>query len=46
MNSVKFLPWIMEFLGVPLRVKDKPPEEPDSETDEEMKADETLLKAH
>ena len=46
MNSVKFLPWIMEFLGVPLRVKDKPPEEPDSETDDEMRADEALLKAH
>ena len=35
MPSWKFLPWIMEYLGVPMRVKDPPPPEPDSETDPE-----------
>jgi len=44
--SWKFLPWIMEFLGVPLRVKDPPPPEEDSETDEEMKEDPVRLKEH
>lgn len=42
--SWKFLPWIMEFLGVDLRVKDPPPPEEDSQTDEEW--DEARLKQH
>lgn len=42
--SWKFLPWIMEFLGVELRVKDPPPPEEDSATDEEW--DEARLKQH
>lgn len=42
--SWKFLPWIMEFLGVDLRVKDPPPPEEDSVTDEEW--DEARLKQH
>ena len=46
MASWKFLPWIMEFLGVPLKCNPPPPEEPDSETDEEMQADPERLKAH
>jgi len=44
MPSWKFLPWIMEFLGVPLRVKDPPPPEKDSDTDEEWDAEK--MKAH
>ena len=44
MPSWKFLPWIMEFLGIPLRVKDPPPPEPDSQTDEEW--DEETKKKH
>ena len=35
MPSWKFIPWILEHLGVPLRVKEKPPPEPDSVTDGE-----------
>jgi len=42
--SWKFLPWIMEFLGIPLRVNDPPPPEEDSETDKEW--DEERLKQH
>ena len=42
--SWKFLPWVMEFLGVLLRVKDPPPPEEDSQTDEEW--DEARLKQH
>lgn len=42
--SWKFLPWIMEFLEIPLRVKDPPPPEEDSATDEEW--DEARLKQH
>lgn len=44
MPSWKFLPWIMEFLGIPLRVKDPPPPAEDSETDKEW--DEETLKKH
>ena len=44
MPSWKFLPWIMEFLEIPLRVKDPPPPEPDSQTDEE--GDEETKKKH
>lgn len=44
MPSWKFIPWILEFLGVPLKVKEKPPPEPDSETDAEW--DDVKLKQH
>lgn len=36
--SWKFLPWIMEFLGIPLRVKDPPPPDQDSDTDSQWSA--------
>ena len=42
--SWKFIPWIMEFLGVALDVKDPPPPEDDSVTDEEW--DDVKKKAH
>lgn len=42
--SWKFLPWIMEFLGIPMRIKDPPPPEEDSETDAEW--DEARVKQH
>ena len=42
--SWKFLPWIMEFLGVPLCVKDPPPPEQDSDT--ESAWSEGRVKAH
>jgi hypothetical protein len=42
--SWKFLPWIMDFLNIPLRVKDPPSPEEDSETDAEW--DEARLKQH
>jgi hypothetical protein len=42
--SWKFLPWIMEFLAIPLCVKDPPPPEDESETDAEW--DEARLKQH
>ena len=44
MPSWKFLPWVMEFLGIPLRVKDPPPPAEDSATDKEW--DEETLKKH
>jgi len=44
MPSWKFLPWVMEFLGVRMRVKDPPPPEEDSETDAEW--DDAKLKMH
>ena len=44
MPSWKFLPWIMEFLGISLRVKDPPPPEEDSATEEEW--DEARVKQH
>jgi transcriptional regulator with XRE-family HTH domain len=42
--SWKFLPWIMEFLGIPLRVKDPPPPEEDSATEDDW--DEARVKQH
>ena len=42
--SWKFLPWIMDFFNIPLRVKDPPSPEEDSETDAEW--DEARLKQH
>ena len=44
MPSWKFLPWIMEFLGIPLRIKDPPPPAEDSVTDDEW--DEETKKKH
>ena len=42
--SWKFIPWIFEFLGVPLTVKEKPPPEPEVQTDPEWS--DGTLKAH
>ena len=42
--SYKFLPWIMEFLGIPLRATEPPPPEPDSDTDPGW--DDQRLKQH
>lgn len=42
--SWKFLPWVMEFLEIPLRIKDPPPPEEDSTTENEW--DEARLKVH
>ena len=44
MPSWKFIPWILEFLQVPLRVKEKPPPTPESETDDAWS--EGRLKGH
>ena len=44
MPTWKFIPWILEYLGIPLKVKEKPPPQPDSDT--ESNWSEGHLKAH
>ena len=37
-DAAKFIPWILEYLGLPLKVAPPPPEAPDSATDSQWSA--------